>query len=142
MIIGDGIVPQKTATAATFPKHASNEGEHFCSHRILGCLTCCRHALSYMLTGDCSARIVFLVRSLMGAKNYSDVSKDLTSVATRLPPAERLKLVEQLLDSLDAPDADIDRAWTVEAQDRLAAFRRGEIEAVPLADVVESYKGK
>jgi putative addiction module component (TIGR02574 family) len=72
----------------------------------------------------------------------NDESGELTTLATRLPPSERLKLVEQLLDSLDAPNPEVDRAWTAEAEERLAAYRRGEIKAIPLADVLAKYKGK
>ncbi|HEY5047503.1 MAG TPA: addiction module protein [Rhizomicrobium sp.] len=72
----------------------------------------------------------------------NDASRELSALATRLSPSERLKLVEQLLDSLDAPDPEMDRAWTTEAEDRLAAYRRGEISAIPLADAIAKYKDK
>jgi putative addiction module component (TIGR02574 family) len=64
----------------------------------------------------------------------NDASRELSVLATMLSPSERLKLVEQLLDSLDAPDPEMDRAWTAKAEERLAANRRGEMSAIPLAD--------
>jgi putative addiction module component (TIGR02574 family) len=69
----------------------------------------------------------------------ADATESLSAAAKKLPPRERLALVEQLLDSLDAPDRSIDALWTAEAESRLAAYRRGEIKAVPLADVLAKY---
>ena len=66
----------------------------------------------------------------------TEAAKRLSAAARDLAPSDRLALVEQLLDSLDSPDAALDRAWTAEAEDRLAAYRRGEIKAVSLADVL------
>ena len=51
--------------------------------------------------------------------------------ALLLPPAERAELADRLLTSLDSPpDRSIDELWAQEAEDRLAAFARGEIKAV------------
>jgi putative addiction module component (TIGR02574 family) len=54
----------------------------------------------------------------------------LASLAAKLPPSERLELVETILATLDKPDAEIAAAWAREAESRLAAYRRGEIPAV------------
>lgn len=62
--------------------------------------------------------------------------KKLTDEARALPPAERAELVEGILDSLDAADPRLDRLWAGEAADRLAAYRRGEVAAVDLRDVL------
>ena len=64
----------------------------------------------------------------------------LSAQATQLPPAERMEVVERILDSLDQPDAALDTLWATEASDRLAAYRRGEIEAVALSDVIAKYQ--
>ena len=64
----------------------------------------------------------------------------LSALAFKLPPEERMALVDQILDSLDAPDATIDALWTKEADDRLAAYRRGEIQAMALSDVIAKYQ--
>ncbi|MDX2144776.1 MAG: addiction module protein [Rhodospirillaceae bacterium] len=70
----------------------------------------------------------------------TDAAKRLSIAARNLPPGDRLELVEQLLDSLDATDSATDAVWAKEAQDRLVAYRRGEIEAVSLASVLAKYK--
>jgi len=69
-------------------------------------------------------------------------STDLLSAAKNLAPVERLDLIEQLLDGLDKPDEALDALWVQEAEDRLAAYRRGEIRAVSLSDVMAKYTSK
>ncbi|MDO9198174.1 addiction module protein [Rhodoferax sp.] len=70
----------------------------------------------------------------------SQSAKALSEQAMQLPPVERMTLVEQILDSLDEPDPSMDALWAREADDRLAAYRRGEIRAVPLSEVLAKYK--
>ena len=67
-------------------------------------------------------------------------TETLSAQAMQLPPEERMALVERILDSLDEPDASLDALWAKEADDRLAAYRRGEIRAVALSDVVAKYQ--
>ena len=50
--------------------------------------------------------------------------------------------MDDILTSLDEPDPNIDRLWAKEAEERLAAYRRGEIKAVPLQEVLAKYRGK
>ena len=64
----------------------------------------------------------------------------LSAQAAKLPPEERMAVVERILDSLDEPDAAMDAMWAKEADDRLNAYRRGEIKAVALSDVIAKYK--
>lgn len=70
----------------------------------------------------------------------SQTADALSAQAIQLPPDERLALVEQILDSLDEPDPTLDGLWAAEADDRLAAYRRGEIRAVTLSEVVAKYQ--
>jgi putative addiction module component (TIGR02574 family) len=63
-------------------------------------------------------------------------AETLSAQAVQLPPEERMAVVERILDSLDEPDASMDALWAKEADDRLTAYRRGEIRAVALSDVV------
>jgi len=64
----------------------------------------------------------------------------LSEQAAQLPPVERMELVERILDSLDVPDPTLDALWAREADDRLAAYRRGEIRALPLSEVLAKYQ--
>ncbi|OYU44360.1 MAG: addiction module protein [Burkholderiales bacterium PBB4] len=70
----------------------------------------------------------------------SQAAEALSAQATQLPPEERMQVVERILDSLDQPDAALDALWAKEADDRLAAYRRGEIKAVALSDVIAKYQ--
>jgi putative addiction module component (TIGR02574 family) len=70
----------------------------------------------------------------------SNEAKSLIEQARALPPQDRIALVEDVLDSLDRVDPDIDRLWAREASDRLAAYRRGELAVKDLSDIVAKYR--
>ncbi|HLA33495.1 MAG TPA: addiction module protein [Rhodocyclaceae bacterium] len=63
----------------------------------------------------------------------------LSAVAKRLTIAERLELIDQLLDSLDQPDPATDALWIQEAEQRLEAYRRGEATPAPLEGVIAKH---
>jgi putative addiction module component (TIGR02574 family) len=67
-------------------------------------------------------------------------AKALIERARALPPQERITLIEDVLDSLDRVDPAVDELWAREAGDRLAAYRRGEIGAKDLAEIVAKYR--
>jgi putative addiction module component (TIGR02574 family) len=69
----------------------------------------------------------------------SNEAKTLIEQARALPPQDRIALVEDVLDSLDRADPDIDQLWAHEASERLAAYRRGELAAKGLGDIVAKY---
>lgn len=64
----------------------------------------------------------------------------LNAQVEKLPPQERMQLIEHILDSLDQPDTAVDALWAKEAEDRLAAYQRGEIKAMALSDVIAKYQ--
>jgi putative addiction module component (TIGR02574 family) len=70
----------------------------------------------------------------------SNKAKMLTEQARALPPHDRIALVEDVLDSLDRADPDIDQLWAQEASDRLAAYRRGELAARDLREIIAKYR--
>ena len=70
----------------------------------------------------------------------SNDAKTLIERARALTPEDRIALVEDVLDSLDRSDPDIDRLWTQEATDRLVAYRRGELGAKDLSEVFAKYR--
>ena len=63
----------------------------------------------------------------------------LIAQATQLTQEERIQVVERILNSLDQPDAALEALWASEANERLAAYRRGEIKAAGLPDVIAKY---
>ena len=70
----------------------------------------------------------------------SQAAEALSAQVAKLRPEERMEVVERVLDSLDEPDATLDALWATEANDRLAAYRRGEIKAIALSDVIAKYQ--
>lgn len=61
--------------------------------------------------------------------------------ALSLPPKSRAKLAERLLESLDDPrQKEIDRLWAEEAEDRIDAYERGDLKAIPGKEVFRRLK--
>ncbi len=59
-------------------------------------------------------------------------SNKVVSEALSLPPRTRAKLAEKLLKSLDDPkQREIDRLWAEEVEDRIDAYERGDLKAIP-----------
>jgi putative addiction module component (TIGR02574 family) len=54
-----------------------------------------------------------------------------------MPPEERAELVNNILASLEPIDPEIIGLWATEAEARVAAFERNEIEAVSAESVFE-----
>ena len=65
--------------------------------------------------------------------------KALSEQARKLTPEERIELIEDLQRSLDPTDPEIDRLWAEEARDRLSAYHRGEMEAIPFEEILRKY---
>jgi putative addiction module component (TIGR02574 family) len=60
------------------------------------------------------------------------VTDRVTEEALSLPAEARLSLVEKLLCSLNLPiDAEIDRLWAAEAEDRVAQVEAGAAKLIP-----------
>lgn len=56
--------------------------------------------------------------------------------ALKLPPVERAELVENLLSSFEFRSRKtIDALWAQEVEDRIDAFERGELAAIPAEEV-------
>jgi putative addiction module component (TIGR02574 family) len=62
--------------------------------------------------------------------------KRLTEEIRKLPPEEQADLIDELLvHTYREPDPEIAKAWAEEAERRLAAYRRGEIDSIPFEEV-------
>jgi putative addiction module component (TIGR02574 family) len=61
--------------------------------------------------------------------------------ALSLPEETRAELADRLLQSLDETGQEaIDALWAREAEDRIAAFERGEVSAIPGEEVFASLR--
>jgi len=66
-------------------------------------------------------------------------TREILDLAMGLPAVEKARLVDQLLSSLDEPDEAIDALWRKEVEDRIQAYRTGQLKSVSLADVLAKY---
>ncbi|MCK4785691.1 MAG: addiction module protein [Desulfobacteraceae bacterium] len=69
-----------------------------------------------------------------------DVTNNILKKILTLKPSQKAELIDKLLSTLDKPDREIDELWAKEAEDRIDAYDRGKIKAVPLQKVLEKYK--
>lgn len=60
--------------------------------------------------------------------------------ALQLKASERAAVAEQMLLSLDMPSPEVDAAWAREADTRVEAYDRGEIDSIPVEEVLAKYK--
>ena len=67
-------------------------------------------------------------------------AKQLLDKAMHLPVLDRAAVAEKLLSSLDTPDPAIDALWAKEAEARIDAYERGEMETVSGEDVFGKYE--
>lgn len=70
------------------------------------------------------------------------VPANLLKDALALEAPKRAELVDELLASLDQPDKEIDALWAEEAESRIDAYDRGEIESVSVHEVMARYEKK
>ena len=68
------------------------------------------------------------------------VTKDIIEQVSSLPVEERVSLVDSLLKTLNAPDAEIDRKWTKVARRRLKEIRSGKVKTIPGDRVFEKVR--
>ena len=73
----------------------------------------------------------------------STLKEEIFTKALSLSPIERAELIENLITSFDFPSRkSIDELWGKEAESRIDAFERGEIEAVSASDVFEKIENR
>lgn len=60
--------------------------------------------------------------------------------AAKLSANEKIELIDALLATVDKPDAEIDALWAVEAESRLSAYQKGEIQALDFNQVLAKYR--
>lgn len=72
----------------------------------------------------------------------STQAKQVLGEALHLSPAERASVAEELLFSLDTPDQDIDEIWAREAEARIDAAERGEMQTISEEEVFAKYNSR
>ncbi|MBI5208304.1 MAG: addiction module protein [Candidatus Firestonebacteria bacterium] len=67
-------------------------------------------------------------------------TKILLEEALHLKPVERLHLIENLIQSLNNPDENIDKIWAEESEKRYDALTKGKVKTLSLNEVKEKIK--
>lgn len=65
--------------------------------------------------------------------------ESLLKSALELEPNKRAKLVEIIMESLSAPNPEIDQAWIAEAESRYKAYRSGAAVVKDMDDVLKKF---
>ena len=66
--------------------------------------------------------------------------KQIEEQALGLSAEERAKLAEVILESLNAPIAEVEEAWAREIEQRVAAYDRGDVQTHAAEDVFAEAK--
>jgi len=61
--------------------------------------------------------------------------KNIEKSILQLTPIQRLRIVDNILASLDRPDPEIERAWGIESDKRLAAYKNGKVKGISLENI-------
>jgi putative addiction module component (TIGR02574 family) len=68
----------------------------------------------------------------------STTFEDIKEKAAQLSELERAELALALIESLDgSPDVDVEEAWRIEIERRLAQIEQGEVQLIPGDEVLE-----
>jgi putative addiction module component (TIGR02574 family) len=67
-------------------------------------------------------------------------TKAIVEQAAKLSANEKFELIDALLATVDKPDAENDTLWAAEAESRLSAYQKGELQALDLNQVLAKYR--
>lgn len=70
----------------------------------------------------------------------TNTAKSIIDQALELSSNERASVAEKILASLDVSDVNMDVIWAKEANARVEAYNRGEIETVSVEEVFKKYQ--
>ena len=71
----------------------------------------------------------------------STETQDILDRALGLPAADKARIADELLASLDQADESIDTLWRKEVEDRIAAYKSGALKSLSLEEVLAKYRG-
>lgn len=88
-----------------------------------------------------AAQTMIKAPSILRRTVVSEASKLLIDQVLELTEAERAIVAEQILLSLNQPNAEIDAIWVTETEARLDAYEKGQLESVSANEVLGKYDG-
>lgn len=68
--------------------------------------------------------------------------KQLKDEIADLPVDQRIEIVDYILEALNRPNPEIEKAWAKEARRRLDEYEAGKVEAIPGEQVMEELREK
>lgn len=70
----------------------------------------------------------------------TSLNSQIFSQIEMLSVAEKLLIIDFILNNLDQPDPELDKLWSIEADNRLGAYEKGQIKAVDLETVLHKHR--
>jgi putative addiction module component (TIGR02574 family) len=67
-------------------------------------------------------------------------TEELIAEISDLPVEQRARIADQILQTLNAPDPDIEASWIQEVEERAEEYEKGKVELIPASDVFKSLK--
>ena len=67
-------------------------------------------------------------------------TKDLIAEISDLPVEQRARIADQILQTLNAPDPDIELAWIQEVEERVEEYEQGKVKLIPVQEVFKSLR--
>jgi putative addiction module component (TIGR02574 family) len=68
------------------------------------------------------------------------ITKELKENILSLDPLEKISLVEDILNTLDIPDPEIEKKWVEESERRYHAYRNGLVNGITLDEFEKRLK--
>jgi putative addiction module component (TIGR02574 family) len=76
------------------------------------------------------------------AQEMATANEEILQQLLSLPVETRAAIADKLLESIDPPDERNQQLWAEEAERRIAAYERGEMNAIPGEEVFAKLRAK
>ena len=67
-------------------------------------------------------------------------TKELIAEISDLPVEQRARIADLILQTLNAPDPDIESAWIQEVEERVEEYEKGKVELISAQEVFKSLR--
>jgi putative addiction module component (TIGR02574 family) len=67
-------------------------------------------------------------------------NEELIAEISDLPVEQRARIADQILQTLNAPDPDIEASWIQEVEERAEEYEKGKVELIPASEVFKCLK--
>lgn len=67
-------------------------------------------------------------------------TKQLIDKISDLPVDQRAEIADHILQTLNAPDPNVEKAWIQEVEARTEEYRQGKVELIPAEEVFKSLR--